>query len=170
MSAGRGAWRLVSLLVAAASILGPTRSQAGETVDVSVGYAFSAYLEEDGGSAPLGAYLSVAGARGPVGLELDLAYHRDTFEDIALNTFTAQAGPRFRLGEGRARPFLHVLGGLRYDTVEGESNTSFGGMAGGGVDIKTGDRVSVRLGADFQIFFDEGENLKTLRLNVGFTF
>ena len=157
MSAGRGAWRLVSLLVAAASILGPTRSQAGETVDVSVGYALSAYL-------------SVAGARGPVGLELDLAYHRDTFEDIALNTFTAQAGPRFRLGEGRARPFLHVLGGLRYDTVEGKSNTSFGGMAGGGVDIKTGDRVSVRLGADFQIFFDEGENLKTLRLNVGFTF
>jgi hypothetical protein len=33
-----------------------------------------------------------------------------------------------------------------------------------------GDRVSVRLGADFQIFFDEGENLKTLRLGVGLTF
>ncbi len=39
-----------------------------------------------------------------------------------------------------------------------------------GIDIKAGERVAVRLGADFQIFFDEGENLKTLRLGVGLTF
>jgi hypothetical protein len=65
---------------------------------------------------------------------------------------------------------VHVLGGPRYDTAEGESNTSWGGFAGGGVDIKAGDHVAVRLGADFQIFFDQGENLKTLRLGVGLTF
>jgi hypothetical protein len=85
-------------------------------------------------------------------------------------SFTAVAGPRFGFGSGQARPFLHVLGGLRHDRIEGESNTAWGGFAGGGVDVKVGDKVAIRLGADFQIFFDEGENVKTLRLGVGFTF
>ena len=48
-----------------------------------------------------------------------------------------------------------------------------GGMRGGqscGVDVPLGASVYLRLGADFQIFFDNGENLKTLRLNAGFLF
>ena len=43
-------------------------------------------------------------------------------------------------------------------------------MAGGGIDIPLGSSVFFRLGADFQIFFDEGENLKTLRVTAGFSF
>jgi hypothetical protein len=66
--------------------------------------------------------------------------------------------------------YVHVLGGLRYDTAEGESNTAYGGMAGLGVDIPAGSSLFVRLGADFQMFFDEGENLKTLRLTAGISF
>jgi len=140
---------------------------------VSLGYAFSHYLEEGGGNAPVGAYFSVASAGRKVGFEADVAYHRDSEEifgdTIVVNTLTAGVGPRFELGSGKARPFLHVLGALRHDRIEGESNTAFGGMAGVGVDIPAG-RVFVRLGSDFQMFFDEGTNLKTLRLNAGISF
>lgn len=137
---------------------------------VSLGYSFVTYLEEGGGSAPLGAFLSIAGSRNTT-LELDLGYQRDSEEGIVLNTLTATAGPRITFGtRGKPTPFIHVLGGVRHDRVEGESNTAFGGMAGAGVDVKSGQGVALRLGADFQIFFDEGENLKTLRLGIGVTF
>jgi hypothetical protein len=143
-------------------------------VRLSLGYSFAKYLEEDAGSVPLGFYFSVSSARGSFGWELDLAYHRDSEElfdeSFVLNTFTATAGPKFMFGTGKTTPFLHVLGGLRYDSIEDESNTSWGGMAGLGVDIPIGSSAFLRLGADFQIFFEDDENLKTLRLNAGFSF
>ena len=147
----------------------PCASAQDKPIGVSLGYAFAKYLEQDAGSAPVGAYLSVAGTKA-FSLELDLGWQRDSEERVVLNTFTATAGPRFRGRTGSARPFLHALGGVRYDTVEGESNTSWGGQAGGGVDVGLGDKVALRLGADFQIFFDQGENVKTLRLAAGLTF
>ena len=163
-------------MVAVAAALGAAPAAAQDGTSVSVGYAFAQYLEEGGGNAPLGVYLSIA-SPGKVAFDLDLAWHRDSadvFDDvegaITLNTFTAGVGPRFGFGDGSVHPFLHVLGGLRYDRVEGESNTAWGGMAGLGVDIPTGSSVAFRLGADFQIFFDEGTNLKTLRFTGGITF
>ncbi len=166
------AWRLLAALPVL--VAAPLAAAQGRSVRVSIGYAFSQYLEEGGGNAPVGAYLSVASAGKTVGFEADVAYHRDseTFLDgtIVLNTVTAGIGPRFELGSGSAKPFLHLLGGLRHDSIEGESNTAYGGMAGAGVDIPAGSRVYVRFGADFEIFFDEGENLKTLRLSAGFSF
>ena len=38
------------------------------------------------------------------------------------------------------------------------------------MDVKVSEGLALRLGADFQMFFDQGENLKTLRLGVGLTF
>jgi hypothetical protein len=168
-------------MVAVAAALGaaPAAAQQDGSLSVSVGYAFSQYLEEDGGSAPLGAYVSIA-TPGKFAWDLDVAWHRDS-EDVGdisgdpltLNTFIGGLGGRFTFGEGTARPFLHVLGGLRYDKVavgdEGVSNTSWGGMTGLGVDIGRG-KVALRLGADFQAFFESGENFKTLRLTAGVTF
>ena len=164
--------RLLLLLPAALVLAAPARAEG--PVQLSLGYSFVKYLEEDAGSAPVGAFLALSGRKN-LTLELDLGWQRDSEElfgeSFTLNTFTAVAGPKVNFASGGAvKPFVHVLGGLRYDTSEGESNTSWGGFAGGGVDIKAGDRVSVRLGADFQIFFDQGENLKTLRLGVGLTF
>lgn len=142
---------------------------AGESVDVSVGYAFAQYLQEGGGSAPVGVFASIAKARG-TGLEADVAYHRDVEGGVAQNTFVGAAGPRVNLDEGERKPFLHLMGAVRYDSAEGSSDTSFGAVAGGGIDLPAGDTVTVRLGADFQIFFEKKENLKVLRLNVGLTF
>jgi opacity protein-like surface antigen len=165
--------RLLLSLVGAVVLAAPAAAAEGP-VQVSLGYSFAQYLEGDGGSAPVGAFLALSGRNG-LSPELDLGWQRDSEkfldETITLNTFTAVAGPRFGFASsGAIRPFVHLLGGARHDRIQGESNTAWGGFAGGGVDIKAGDRVSVRLGADFQMFFDEGENLKTLRLGVGLTF
>ena len=161
------------LAVAGALVLAAPAAAEGP-VQVSLGYSFAQYLEGDGGSAPVGAFLALSGRNG-LSPELDLGWQRDSEdfldETVTLNTFTAVAGPKLAFAAGGAvRPFVHVLSGLRHDRIEGESNTAWGGFAGGGIDIKAGNRVSVRLGADFQMFFDEGENVKTLRLGVGLTF
>jgi hypothetical protein len=165
--------RLLLSLVGAVVLAVPVGAAEGP-VQVSLGYSFAKYLETGGGTAPVGAFLALSGRNG-LSPELDLGWQRDSEkfldETITLNTFTAVAGPRFGFASsGAIRPFVHLLGGARHDRIQGESNTAWGGFAGGGVDIKAGDRVSVRLGADFQMFFDEGENLKTLRLGVGLTF
>jgi opacity protein-like surface antigen len=165
--------RLLLSLVGAVVLAAPAGAAEGP-VQVSLGYSFAKYVETGGGTAPVGAFLALSGRNG-LSPELDLGWQRDSEkfldETITLNTFTAVAGPRFGFASsGAIRPFVHLLAGARHDRIQGESNTAWGGFAGGGVDIKAGDRVSVRLGADFQMFFDEGENLKTLRLGVGLTF
>jgi hypothetical protein len=155
---------------------------------VSIGYSYLLYLEDGGGGAPLGFYLSLAG-RGKTAIELDLAYHRDTGElvdatdvfESKLQTFTALAGfkvgptPNKYGGGGGARPYFHILGGLRRDWLsiagaESVTNNSWGGMTGLGVDIRLAEGFALRLAADFQMFWDEGESLKTLRFSAGFTF
>jgi hypothetical protein len=179
--------RAVGLVGALVLLAVPAR--AGEGLGISVGYSFLHYLETNGGNVPLGFYLSFSG-RGKSAIELDLGYHHDTgtltegdvvFE-TKLDSFTALLGPRFSGGgSGRygqrptARPYFHILGGLRRDrlsVVHGNSTwtTSWGGMTGLGVDLPLGSALSLRLAADFQIFWDNGQDLKTLRFSGGFTF
>jgi opacity protein-like surface antigen len=62
------------------------------------------------------------------------------------------------------------LGGARYDKIESNDNWSFGFELGGGVDIGTGSSVYIRIGVDYQMFFDEGDDLKVLRANAGLSF
>jgi hypothetical protein len=159
-------------LLILASLVPLATAAAAQDVRFSLGYAYSNSLEEGADDAPLGFYLSVAGS-GQTTLELDGAYHRqDTAGDFKHDIYTLTAGPRFSpssRGAG-AEPYLHILGGLRHDRLENISNTSWGGMAGLGVDIGTGGSIAIRLGGDFQIFFDNGENVKTLRFNAGLTF
>ena len=135
--------------------------------ETSIGYAYLKSLEDGGGSVPTGGYLSFAGTRDGVSPELDLAYHRDTEDSVTLNTFTGFIGPRFGSASGG---FLRLMGGIRYDRALGESDHAFGGMAGIGVNLKTGGNMTVRLGGDFQLFFKDGEKLKALRLNAGIGF
>ena len=165
---------LLALAIGLGFLAGSPAAAQDRPVRVSLGYAFLEYLEEDAGNTPLGFYFSLATARRQVGFELDVAYHReseDLFgETFTLNTFTATVGPKLEFGSGRTRPYVHLLGGLRYDSIEDESNTSWGGMTGLGVDIPLGDSVFLRLGADFQMFFEDDENVKTLRLNAGISF
>lgn len=159
-----------TLLIVACLVPMATAAAAQDGARFSLGYAYLKSLEDGGGSVPLGFYVSFAGS-GTTTLELDGGYHRDSEDDFTLETYTVTAGPRFSTSSrGSAEPYLHVLGGLRHDRFEGVSNTAWGGMAGVGVDIGTSGSFRIRLGGDFQLFRDEGENVKTLRLNAGITF
>ncbi|MEO8199879.1 MAG: outer membrane beta-barrel protein [Gemmatimonadota bacterium] len=141
---------------------------------ISLGYAYADLLESGAGSAPEGGYLSLAWATGKNGAELDLAYHRDSEKLLGqtfhLNTFTATIGPRVRIGDGRTQPYFHLLGGIRHDSFEGAGNTSFGAMAGTGADFPLTSSLFLRIGADFQLWIDDGDNLKVLRLVGGVSF
>jgi hypothetical protein len=140
---------------------------------ISLGYAYATYLEDGGGSAPFGAYLSVATAS-KNGVELEAAYHRDPEtlfgRKFVLNTITAAVGPHAFLSSGSTRPYGHLLFALRHDSFAGAGNTSYGAMAGFGVDIPLSPGVAVRAGTDFQLFLDNGDTLKALRFLAGFTF
>jgi hypothetical protein len=153
---------------------------AADGPKVSLGYAFLQYLESGGGNAPLGAYLSGWGP-GHTTFELDLAWHQDKREQgsgdvmssVTVNTFTFLGGPRVVLGGKNDQPYAHLLGGARLDKVAGASNTRWGGAAGLGIDLGTGGRsggTRFRLGADFEMFFESGNNVKALRLTAGLTF
>ena len=161
-------WVIPGLLLAA-----PAAAQE-KPVSVSFGYAILHYFEEPGGNSPFGIYGSVAAPGRTIGFEADAGYHHDTQKPlgvkVSLNTLTAGAGPRFEFEYGDTRPFLHVLAGLRYDRLRGESTTAFGGMVGGGVQFPGGSDLWWRVGGDFQIYFDEGESLKTLRVIGGIVF
>ncbi len=149
----------------------------------SLGYAYAEYLPENGGAAPFGLYFSVA-SMSNVGVEGELAYHRDLHESYTLDTLTLFLGPRFAAVSGEVQPYGHILGGFRFDAVANASNAAVGLAVGGGVDVRFGTRAFLRIGADFQIYFnegkklfdegenpfDEGENLKVLRLLAGFVY
>src|SRR5258706_1098707 len=182
MSRAMGIWGALVLLA--------TTAQAGEGVSISGGYSFLQSLEESGGNAPVGLYLSVAG-RGSRRLELDVVYHRDrgdppSGQKPTRQTLTAAVGLRLGRAGGRSSgadrilPYVHLLGGFRHDwrsaytDIGAAGYTAWGGMAGLGIDLTAGEGFSVRLGADFQIFFDNRVvrtvNLKTLRVLAGLTF
>ena len=154
-----------TMLVVLAIVAAMAAPAAADGNKLSLGYAYLKSLEDGGGSTPMGAFVNFAPGDDS-GFELDLGFHRD--DDIDLNSFTGALGPRFTLGEGA--PFAHVLGAILHERIPGASNTAFGGMAGLGYDLGTGGSVALRVGADFQMFFDDGDNFKTLRLVVGLTF
>jgi len=172
--------RVAQTLAVLALLAAP--ASAADGPKLSLGYAFLHYLESGGGNAPVGAYLSGWGP-GKTTFEIDLAWHRDEREVLddsstltissTLNTFTFLGGPRVILGGKNDQPYLHLLGGARLDKIAGTSNTSWGGAAGLGIDLGTGGQrggTRIRLGADFEMFFEDGENVKALRLTAGLTF
>ena len=159
-----------SLLMLASFVCLAATASAQNGPTISLGYAYLRSLETGDGSATVGAFVSLAGG-GATALELDGGYHRDTRDGSRFETFTLTAGPRFAFSSRRnSAPFMHLLAGLRRVRFPGVSDNSWGGLAGLGIDVSTASRVALRLGADFQIFFDNGENVKTLRLGVGLTF
>ena len=150
---------LLAILVAA-----PAAAQESKTSSVAIGYAIARYLEHPAGYAPFGLYACLASTRQPLGFEVEAAYHRDPRGPSVLNSLTAGVGPRWVVDHGDNKLYAHALAGVRYDRLMGESNSAFGGVLGGGAEFPFGSDVNFRLGGDVQIFFDEGESLKSLRL------
>jgi hypothetical protein len=158
---------VVSLFVL---VLAPAAHAQQKSIRFAAGYAFAHYLEEDGTNTPLGLYVAVQGLQ-PVALKAELAYHHHS-EDLdyfsfTLNTFTGMLGPVINFSSGGAQPFLHLLVGGREDRVEGEGNFSVGGELGAGVDLQAGEKVFIRPGVDFQVFNNDGNTFKVLRISAG---
>ena len=163
--------RLWWLAVAPMFLTSTARAQS--SVRFSTGYALAHYLEEGGGTAPFGLYVAAQGTS-EIAFKGEIAYHRDEFEffsgDITLHTITAFVGPCLNGDATSAQPFFHLLVGGREDIVEGDNNWAMGGEVGAGVDAPIGSKSFIRIGADFQIFTDDGETVKMFRLTLGLAF
>jgi len=75
------------------------------------------------------------------GLTADFGGHYGDNADVG----TIMVGPKLTLHMGRVAPFGEFLLGLhRLDPSGLDTNNAFGLMAGGGFDVRVGDKVSVR--------------------------
>lgn len=152
-------------ILLAALVAAPSVAQERKPVSVAVGYAIARYLEHPVGYSPFGLYACAASTSQPLGIEVEGAYHRDSRSGSSvLHTLTAGVGPRFVMDYGDSKLYLHALVGLRYDRLMGQSHSALGGTLGAGFEFPFGSDVNFRLGGDAQLYSDEGETLKTLRL------
>ncbi|MCH7748870.1 MAG: outer membrane beta-barrel protein [Acidobacteria bacterium] len=80
--------------------------------------------------------------------------------DVSIQTVSAVAGPRFHLGTGRARPFVHIMAGLtrslRKIAFFAHTSTNFTIQPGGGIDVDMSDNTAFRIQADYRrVMFGE---------------
>jgi hypothetical protein len=85
-----------------------------------------------------------------IGFELDFG---SNFRSGGLNNYTYSAGPRFTWRTEGVNFFAHTLVGLNRLDVPGFGNhNGVGGILGGGIDLKAGHALSIRLlEADYQV-------------------
>lgn len=99
-----------------------------------------------------------------VGLKGDYAFHRKTFDtgisnisvDSDLHTFVGGIQLKDNSKETKVKPFAHLMAGVaraRFDVNNppatlgdfNDSETGFAGVFGGGLDIRAGNRIDVRV-------------------------
>jgi opacity protein-like surface antigen len=112
-----------------------------------------------------------------LGFVVDLSGHLGEDEDSGddLSTLALMAGPRLRFGTGRVRPFLYLIGGVVrskasvevFDVEISESETGFGGAAGGGLDLGFGERWALRLGGDYRLVSGDDGTVGDPRFTAG---
>ena len=116
------------------------------------------------------------GVWGRIGLLLDVSGHLGSdAEGTDVSLLSVMAGPRFTFGDGRFRPFVHVIGGIVrskasisvFDIEISESTTDFGGAAGGGVDVGLGDRWALRVAGDYRVVKIDDETVSDPRFSAG---
>jgi len=159
--------RATLLIAAFASLLAPTAS-AGEKlpVDLFAGYSYADISEQGrhGADAALGFALA-----GPVSAFVDASAHWASVDGVDLSDWTLMAGPGMRFGKaGGTAFFVRALGGLVADRASitvldvdiGESNSRFGVLAGGGVDLRMARAWAVRVQGDY-LWNDAPEGAKT---------
>ena len=113
-----------------------------------------------------------------VGLKADYAFH---FKSFGTSPFNVDARTRTLVGgvqikdnstETRVKPFLHLMAGLQNARASAtgfsDSSTGFAGIVGGGLDIRAGKRVDVRvIQFDYNPTRIEGEWQHNFRIGAG---
>lgn len=142
--------------------------------------AFAGYSALAGGdSGTMHGFQVTLGSAGTrrLGFVIDLSGHMGSVAESGddLDMLALMAGPRFRFGSGRVRPFLHLIGGVVrakasvrvFDVEIAESSTDWGGAAGGGLDWGFGERWALRLGADYRLVAADDATVGDPRFSAG---
>ena len=168
-------------MLAAIVLSGATAAAGERSHRVSLGYAPSYSLGEHASAALVGGYVSLGSMRGSAGIEVELAYRRDTHRELDTPTSRSWTslgvGPRLERS-GKRRVFCRALLGPGWATLRTESGDSIGigsspalaFTAGGGLEVPAGPRAAVRLAADFQALVAGGGGGTALRMTAGIVF
>jgi len=108
------------------------------------------------------------------GLKADYAFHRKSFGggfDFNANTFVGGVQIKDNSKETKVKPFVHAMvGGARLSGL-GESSSGFAGVFGGGIDIRAGKRVDIRIiQFDYNPTRIEGFTQHNFRIGAGIVF
>ena len=151
---------LLGLALAASAAAGE-----GHGTDLLAGYSF-AHIQDDNRH---GANLAVGfDLFGPLSGFVDTSVHWGSQEGVSLSDWTLMAGPGVRFGKrGGTVFFVRALAGLVQDKATisvldvdiSEKSSSFGILAGGGVDIRVSTPLAVRLQADYLLHDTGSEGL-----------
>jgi opacity protein-like surface antigen len=165
------ATRLASLLLAPAAALflpvaataqpAASPEPARHGTDLFAGYSFVHFSESTrhGGDLAAGFHLF-----GPLSGFVDASFHWGDQDGTSLSDLTLMAGPGLRFGaRGRTVLFVRALAGLVRDRATisvldvdiSETSSSFGVLAGAGVDFRVSAKLAVRLQGDY-LGFDSG--------------
>jgi hypothetical protein len=84
---------------------------------------------------------------------------------VRIQSISAVAGPRLHLAAGRARPFVHIMGGvtrsLRKIDFFAHTSTNLTIQPGGGVDVDLTDVAALRVQGDYRhVFFSRPDQSK----------
>jgi hypothetical protein len=146
---------LSSLPAAALGQSAAGQQGAGHGTDLFAGYSFADLAESTrhGGDMAVGFDLV-----GPLSGFVDASFHWGDQDGTSLSDLTLMAGPGLRFGaRGRTVFFVRALAGLVRDKATisvldvdiSETSSSFGVLAGGGVDFRVSNALALRLQADY---------------------
>lgn len=109
-----------------------------------------------------------------VGITGDYSWHRKDFGFATANLHSLVGGLQIKDNstETTIKPFAHVMAGFANGRVSGfgvtDSSTGFAGVFGGGVDVRAGKRIDIRVvQADYAPTHLDGEWQHNFRLGFG---
>lgn len=155
---------LLSALLGLALAAGSASAGEGHGTDLFAGYSFAQIQDSNRN----GANLALGFDLGPLSAFVDTSVHWGSQEGVSLSDLTLMAGPGLRFGKrGGTVFFVRALAGLVQDKASigvldvdiSETSSSFGLLAGGGVDFRVASTLAVRVQGDYLWNdVDEGES------------
>lgn len=137
-------------------LLAPAATAAdGHGSDLFAGYSFLELDETSRHGVDLAAGFDLVG---PLTGFVDASFHWGSEASVSLSDLTLMAGPGVRFGRrGATVFFLRALAGVVRDRASigildvdiSESSSSFGMLAGGGIDVRVSSTLAVRLQGDY---------------------
>ncbi len=179
MASECGPGRAAAGVLASVLLLGSLKAAEAQVetpkFQVSGGYAFLHDLGDEGQSLPLGWDASVAAnLTDSFGVVGDLGGNYKSEAGVSFNVHSFLGGVRYSFRREGLTPYVEGLAGMvRGGASSGgvsASSWDFGVQAGGGLNYRVKDNLSLRGGVDFRNIFIEGGSSQQFRLVVGVTF